>query len=52
MVQETIMRIPAFQKHVAELREKETLDELRARAPEPGLASTLMALPGAQKKKR
>ena len=51
MVQETVMRIPAFQKHVAELREKETLDELRARAPEPGLASTLLALPGAQKKK-
>ena len=52
MVQETIMRIPTFQKHVAELNEKETLDEFRAQAPFPGAVSTLMGLPPKPEKKK
>ena len=52
MVQETVMRIPAFQKHVAEMREKELLNDFRNRAPQ-GSASTIIALPPlAEKKKR
>jgi len=52
MVQETIMRIPAFQKHVEKLREQELMEEFREKAA-PGIASTLISLPPRpQKKKR
>ena len=52
MVQETIMRIPAFQKHVAEMKEQEILEEYRAKASIPGAVSTLMGFPPRQQKKK
>ena len=53
MVQETIMRIPAFQKHVAELEEQDCLDELRTMTPAPGsVVSTLTAFPPRPQKKK
>jgi len=52
MVQETIMRIPAFQKHLAELQEKEWLEEFRAMSPVPGAVSTLIAFPPRDEKKK
>ena len=51
MVQETIMRIPAFQKHVAELKEQELLDSFREQGG-PGAASTLISFPPRPQKKK
>ena len=52
MVQETIMRIPAFQRHAAELDEQEYLDMFRAKAATPGAVSTLTAFPPRPQKKK
>ena len=49
MVQETIMRIPAFRKHVDEMKEQELRNALRA--AEPG-TSTLKEFPQKQEKKK
>ena len=52
MVQETIMRIPVFQEHVAALNEKDVLSGLRSDAPAGKVASTLMELPPKTEKKK
>ena len=52
MVQETIMRIPAFQKHLLEMEEQETLNYFRDHAPFPGAVSTLKGLPPKPEKKK
>ena len=51
MVQETIMRIPAFQKHVSALTERELLDSFRKQFS-PGEAGTLISLPPRDQKKK
>ena len=52
MVQETIMKIPAFQKHLIDLKEQELMSEFREHIPTPGAVSTLVALPPKQQKKK
>ena len=52
MVQETIMRIPAFQKRLTMLQEQDLMNEFREHNPTPGAISTLVALPPRPQKKK